>query len=937
MTGPVSQVLLADLKEQLRQRGLVVWLDPGRVYTRFADALDADVLNAPVVRYRSSFARVLRDAAPHGREVTPTPVLVHVPGLDETIILRTPMLELAAAGHRWKRDLKALVTAAAAGRVSPDALSRFLPQLTSLEQADAWLTDRLAESKEGLSTDLRSTSLAEIVHQLLDGGALAARVAHEADLRDLWSHLHRRTGLPTEWWSPLAPPDGKWSPHDVAYALAGWALCVEYMHDPVARTARAPILRPAEALPAEVVDACKKLAVALRQREDFYLSTADETERRILEERSSDPTALGHVDTFRFEENALLRAAIAHLDPDPQGPESDRPEAWDVVLKWAEGRAERSFWLKRDPKRQMAWQLVLDAARLAKAIAAAGPELPRTLDLAGAVEWYTSRGARVDQLHRVLEQDRSLLLKSELPEFDALGKAVDAVREAWWSWCWNVALDFSAVCQRDGFLPEPPLQQRTLFDDVVVNGSEGGVTAYFMVDALRYEMADALRSSLDGPGVTSHLTARMAELPSLTVVGMNVLAPVTKGGKLSPVVADGVFGGFQVGEYRVKDPKTRQRAIQERVGGATCPWLPLKEVVTDTPSTLKQRVARAKVVVVHSVEIDTAGESGLGLTAFEPTLRDLREAWLRLREAGVRRFVFTADHGFLLLDRVVALKHGTRFDPSRRHTVSPVAADHAHEVRVPLASLGYEGATDFLMMPAALQVFDTGKREHAFVHGGNSLQERVIPVLVVTSKVDPGGTRYRYRIDVSQGPAAPGMHRLVVTVASEQLYGAPAIDLVLRPVDAPSVAIEVWVGSERADGQLRVPVGKPTELFFRLQGNTAGKVAVEVAGTRDVDADPVQAGFFVVEPTQKVAATPAPAPTAGLHWLEAIENTGHRQVFAHLAAHGSISEPEVAKMLGSPALARKFARAIDDLLPATPLQVRVDFVNGEKRYVREDA
>lgn len=938
MTGPVSEVLLGELKEQVRQRGLVVWLDPRGTFTAFADTLGAEV--GPVVRYRGSFTRVLRDAAPFAREVTPMPLVVHLPGLDEATVLRTPVLELAAAGHRWQRELKALVTTAAAGRVAPEALAGFVAEVTTLEEADAWLADRLADAEGGLSAVLRATSLAEMVHQLLDAGPLAARVTHESELRDLWAHLHRRTGLPDAWWKPLTPPDGPFTADDVAFALAGWALCVEYLHDPTPRTAKAPVLAGASNLPIEVVAECRKLAQTLRLREDFYQSTADETEARISEERGVDPASLGRIDTFRFEEDALLREAIRQLDP-----ASDRPEAWAFVLNLAEGRAERSFWLRRDERRRMAWRLVLDTARLAQAIATAGPRLPPSADLGGAVGWYAAAGARVDQLHRVLEQDRSLLLKSELPEFEALAEAVDQVRAAWWTWASDVAQDFSKLCQREGFLPEAALQQRTLFDDVVVNGGEGGVTAYFMVDALRYEMADALRATLDGPGTTTQLTPRLAELPSLTAVGMNVLAPVLRGGKLQPVISDGAFGGFQVGEYRVKDPKTRQRAIQERVGGATCPWLALKDVVADSPTTLRQRIARARVVVVHSVEIDTAGESGMGLTTFEPTLRDLREAWLRLREAGVRRFVFTADHGYLLLDRSEPLRHGTRFEPSRRHTISPVAADHPHEVRVPLASLGYDGATGFLMMPSGLQVFDTGKREQSFVHGGNSLQERVIPVLVATSKAEPGGTRYRYVVRVAQVPAAPGMHRIVVTVAlaEDQLFGGQrTVDLVLRPLEAEGVTVEVWVGSELAEGKLRVVVGEATELFFRLQAETASKVAVEVACSGEVEAEPVQAGFFAVEPTRKAvekAGATAPVPTGGgmRAWLESVENTGHRQVLAHIAAHGAISEPEVATMLGSPALGRKFARALDALVPATaPMQVRVDSVDGVKRYVRED-
>ena len=53
-------------------------------------------------------------------------------------------------------------------------------------------------------------------------------------------------------------------------------------------------------------------------------------------------------------------------------------------------------------------------------------------------------------------------------------------------------------------------------------------------------------------------------------------------------------------------------------------------------------------MVVHAEGIDRAGERGLGLARFDAELQNLRAAWRLLYEAGVRRFVITADHGFLL-------------------------------------------------------------------------------------------------------------------------------------------------------------------------------------------------------------------------------------------------------------------------------------------------
>jgi hypothetical protein len=79
----------------------------------------------------------------------------------------------------------------------------------------------------------------------------------------------------------------------------------------------------------------------------------------------------------------------------------------------------------------------------------------------------------------------------------------------------------------------------------------------------------------------------------------------------------------------------------------------------------------------------------------------------------MRRFVITADHGFLLLDDAVrqAQAHGRKIDPWRRHVISEVAADHPTRCACRWSQLDYEGVDGLqLMMPAGIAVFDIGKR-----------------------------------------------------------------------------------------------------------------------------------------------------------------------------------------------------------------------------------
>jgi hypothetical protein len=397
--------------------------------------------------------------------------------------------------------------------------------------------------------------------------------------------------------------------------------------------------------------------------------------------------------------------------------------------------------------------------------------------------------------------------------------------------------------------------------------------------------------------------------------------------------------------------------MHDRVGGSSCPWLPLEQVVSRDSGSLKRSIAQARLVVVHSLEIDNAGEKGVGPAVFDHVMQKLRAAWRLLRDAGVRRFVFTSDHGFLLLNdnSILAQAHGRRIDPKRRHVFSPVAADHAGEVRVPLSELGYQGVDGHLMFPESTAVFDTGRRSMSFVHGGNSLQERVIPVLTAVHRAAAGGSTLRYGIAARASEGVAGMHCLEATVevlAQRSLdFGSPVdVELALRVAEAgigtgaDGVQVELCQtrGKARiAGGVVVATVGERFELFFRLSGSADARVLVELHHPGAVvDVEPcVPDARFAVTATRPPSSLP-PAPsvtvaTGSTTWLEQLPESGVRQVFEHLAAHGTVTENEAAAMLGGPRGLRRFALRFEEFAEKAPFTVRIDVVAGVKRYVRE--
>jgi hypothetical protein len=944
--GPVSTALEADLREWVRRHGVAVWLDLDGHYTGFVDQLAAlraaGELPYAVCAYRGSLLELMMALEPHGAGVERPPLLLHLPGFNEERVRASPALELYEAGVRYRKSLTTLVADAAAGKVRPEHIATFQERgdLT-LEAADRWLATHLGEDDSGFAEQLRGLSLTAAVDDLRSGGLLAGRFSRPEDRAAIWEQLVAWTGLPERWRKDVVPA-GSAAPTDAAFAATTWALCVEYVND----LKRDPIneqLRGVADLPPGVVRACCELAAHIRQSAPpLYQRAADEAEGWLADEiDGASARDLGRIDTFRFEEARFLQGALEALSE----------ERWSDALEWSRQRLEGgSFWLADNLDRRSAWELVLAAARLGDALVAAGHHL-KAASLELAVERYAGPGAAADRAHRHLEQRRAALLTPRLPEFETLRERLDLLREVWRTWADNWARDFNALCRDQGFLPPAHLQQRTLFEEVVRPLTrEGDVTALFMVDALRYEMAEELRQALGDPPATSiQLRARLAELPTVTEVGMNALAPVSVSGRLTPAIAKGRFQGFSTGVFRVKDPDTRRRAMHDRVGGSTCPLLKLGEVVSKDAAALKQSVSRAKLVIIHSQEIDDAGENGVGPVVFDNVMQQLRAAWRLLREAGVRRFVFTSDHGFLLLDDTAgnSQPHGRKIDPKRRHVISPVPVDHTGEVRVALEALSYEGATDQLMFPDSTAVFDTGRRTMSFVHGGNSLQERVIPALTVVHRAASGAATLRYQVAASPAEAVAGMHcveaRLELAAQGTLAFsGAKEIELGLRALEAEGVQVELCQvrGEARLEGgAIKAAVDKPFEVFFRLLGASEARVRVEVyhpGAETDVDSAVLDRRFAVTATGPAPEDPPAPPPRAvASRWLDELPAGGVRQVFAHLEIHGAVTEAEAQGMLGGARRLRRFSLHFDTYAAQAPFSVRVESHGGVKRYVKE--
>lgn len=948
---PVSAALAADVLAFAAKNGVTVWLDRDDHYGTFVADLDARYragdVSVPVVAHRGSFLETLLALEGLADGHTQQALIVHVPGHTEETILGTPLLELYEVGTRYRMALDRLIHMACAGRVTPAETAALLeqPGLT-LAAADDWLAQRMGIGRGDLAAFLEQAGLLAITRDLLvDGLRLADQVRTATDLDAVADFLERQTGMDNQWRAFVGATEGGPNALErLAEAYAAWLLTVEYVWD-LRRDAHLPEVRRLKGLSRPLVARCQDMVQRLRdEAPDRYILLADEVESHLAEEIAAiEADDLGRIDTFRTEERRILESAIQDLLAGRFAAADEKAGARTLAA---------SFWLRRDRDRRAAWDLVGQAAAFGCLMA----DRPRPLAAAAghedAARLYAEQAAPIDAAHRAFEQLRSRHLSPAMPNFADL-KTVEAdLRRRYRDWADTLARDFTRVCRDTGFLPSATLQQRTLFDQVVhplvTETTGGGRVAVLAVDALRYEMAIALADDLRGPGLTVDLKPRYAELPTLTSVGMNVLAPVTQGGRLTPVLSGGKVTGFRTGEFTVKDPETRARAMGERSTGQKALMLTVQQVVDEPLETLKRRVAQARLVLVHGREIDDAGEADLGLATFEQSLSVLRATCAHLLDAGVKHLVITADHGFLLIDSTVKPQaFGTKREPNRRHIFSDQPRGGEGLVPVPLADLGWDDAAGYVLLRDDTMPFDTGGPSATFAHGGNSPQERLIPVLTVTRRREKPAARNAYAISATALAPAHGCARLRLQLdtpagANEALsFAAPGrVALALRVPGREDISVVLKEGGGAIidRGRLLLRPGREAcDVLFQLEGSRDERVRVEVwhpDASEAISAFEVEAWFDVAGTgPARSAGTPLPPPAAD--WALAIADEGPRRVFLHIGDHGVVDEAEMNRLLGSPRAVRRFALAFEDWLPLLPFRVITETTERGKRYVKQ--
>lgn len=725
---PLHDYVVKQLADKLKDRRVVVWYDERGEFRPFVDevrggprtaaepvAVGVAGIKASLAEYAGSLFELRAVVEPLVSGDKPDVLVVYIPGLAHDA-KASVLMELERAGRTWKPELKQLGKNVLLQKYTLGVVDELLPFDRKVSYDD------LARAAAGNSGAEPPSILKSIFHDAggNDGLLTAWLVSDARDpeivskeaTRELTKLVKARLGLDLVADSPLA----KLRAITLRYVLAG-----EFRLD-LSCDAPASLDSVGKPPTKDEESAVREIARRLRTvHADAYAPLADRVEEELgLKNAKLPPGALGSIDTFRFEERALLRHAGDLIS------NGKFREALALVAD-----REQSFWLDRDVSRKAQWEATRRMAELGNVAMEVRKAVNRTTgDAATWLDAYVSKDGwfRLDQAQRRLEAWVANL--DEEPEERPLG----VVRRAHEDTCHAMAEGFTKELVKAGWTVPGALHQTRVWSEVVAEKPKP--VAYFLVDAMRFEMGVELAERLPKTSEVS-VRAAVGALPSITPIGMAALQP---GASASfSVVEQGDKLGARIDDSFLPDLAARKKHAAARVPKLVD--LALDELLSLQPSKLAKKLDGAQVVFVRSQEIDHAGETGFTFQArqvMDTVIDNLARAIRKLAAAGIEHAVVTADHGHLFFaqDRDDSMKTnapgGNTTDLHRRCWIGRGGATPAGCVRVSAAELGYASDLD-LIFPIATGVFKAGGGL-AFHHGGPSLQELIIPVLTVRTK-----------------------------------------------------------------------------------------------------------------------------------------------------------------------------------------------------------
>lgn len=467
-----------------------------------------------------------------------------------------------------------------------------------------------------------------------------------------------------------------------------------------------------------IEDICDRLRNDNRTQ-TIYIDRADEVEKELnLVAMFDGWSDLGDRDTFPFEERTFLSRAIEGILRD----DIDRVRS---ILE----RHQHSVWTGKGESRAQ-WDLIRAATELLQTCDDMERQLAdnaRNLDV--LLNFYVSTLREADRLHREFEQ-----AVSDYDWQDAKGILTPVklqVRKQYGKLVEKLQLIFTRHVEQSGWPLAGWLSNADVFDRIVAPKLQknGHKVAYFMIDALRYELGVALERQLKDDGLVE-IQAAMAQLPSITPVGMASLLPGA--GQHLRIRNEAQSLVPMLGDQMVDTVSQRMDVFRKKYGQRFEEGR-LEEFVRGRFNFS----AETDLLVLRAVEIDSHFENHPDTAPAEimNALKRIRVAIHKLKERGFHEVVIVTDHGFFMNTHAgagdVCSKPAGNWIGIHDRCALGDGGDNANHLVVSAEKFGIRGDFAKFAAPHSLAAYRSGL---LYYHGGISLQECVVPVITIQLK-----------------------------------------------------------------------------------------------------------------------------------------------------------------------------------------------------------
>ena len=500
-------------------------------------------------------------------------------------------------------------------------------------------------------------------------------------------------------------------------------------------------------------------------------------------------------------EDALFAEAVTKFDR-IEDVESLAKELADSIQSFKD--RERGFWASQ-ARIKTAWRFLIELGDVASLLIESDKIEQNWNSIADALEWYSTSGWKLDwageqlfkertDLNQNLDRIRARLRRGYLRTMDRIGRA------------------FSALLAAD----QDQLANQPSAGELVLAEIENQTipTAIFFLDACRYDIGYRLRELINEgePEPRAHIAPAVSPLPSITALGMAFALPISKkklqvslsdDNKTFVVTADDFEGDL-------KWAKERRKWLKDKVGCKD--WLEMSEIFSD-PEALKKPSKTRRMIAIHGDELDDH-DGELELTGTDEHLARYVQAVRRVRDAGYSRIIITTDHGFFHWqpDEHDVDERKPEGDIRWRHRRATVGYELSH----PTAIKCTVSQSDLeLLLPRSTNAFKTYGRL-GFFHGGATLQEMVIPVVVANWPVK---TRKADVVLKPVGYISSETPRIQIQAAStgQLLFFGPDSNLIPRSVVVKIVHAETGKLIFRLSTPVVVtPEGEPITIQMEL-------------------------------------------------------------------------------------------------------------------------